>query len=441
MRYVLVLMIGGLGWLTTSQAQTLETTLSLRAEVGSQVGMASTSGTDLSFQLPLVGRLPDELNLDTPRPFAAFVPVGRLQYGGPSGSLSVFGAARYQAVAEHFDQVQYAHGHVEAAWRMSKTWQSGWAGVLQQTDPNQVGRLVWDAPTQVKVTEMAGLAPDHTRFWTGVFLEATLQERASIRVKVGYQRRTQHMGKGHNYAFTQIRFDWYQHDGFRIQSSAYTRFQRIAEARYYGAMLRVFYALRRMQTMFHLETEQGGFPLLQNTFGEAVEDDRILRAVRQDRFWRMGLTGIWDLGADVAVVAQLDLIQPARAFFSRNWHSLHVGTGVQWKVGRRTKATSRAPSLWQQEGPQALLHFPYPRRGDLYIVGDFNDWTQPGIPLMRQQGGHYTTTLTLPPGRYQYKILRVDEGRTEWLPLPPDALTEADSFGGVNGILIVDTLD
>lgn len=437
----IVLLILSMGWLTTSHAQTLEATLGLRGEVGSQFGMATTSSRDLSFRLPWVGRLPDEVDVDAPRPFAAFAPVGRLQYGSGQGRLRVQGAARYHAVPDDRGNVQYAYGHAQAMWRWSPTWQSGWEGVVQEAATHQVGRLVWDMPTQTNVTEMAGLLPDHTRFWTAAFLEATVQDRASIRLKAGYQQRTHQALTERAYAFTQVNFDWYQHGGLRVQSGVYTRFRNVAKAPYYGGMVRVRYALQRIQTTFHVETEQGGVPLLQSTFGEAVEEDRVLRAVRQDRFWRIGMTGAWAIGPRVDVVAQVDLVQPARAFFSRNWHRLHVGTGVQWQFQRRSQRARRTPALWQKKGQHVHLSFPYMSRGQLYIVGDFNDWTSPGIPLVQQREGYYTTSLTLRPGRYQYKILRIEAGETEWLSLPPEALTEDDGFGGINGVLIIDAID
>lgn len=48
------------------------------------------------------------------------------------------------------------------------------------------------------------------------------------------------------------------------------------------------------------------------------------------------------------------------------------------------------------------------RMGDartVSITGDFTDWSGQGIPLRRETGGIWQTSLSLAPGDYQYRLL------------------------------------
>lgn len=438
MRYLVALMFMSLFGGAITQAQTLETAFVMHAEAGSQFGMASSSRTSPRVHLSPLNIIPDHLDVGVPYPFAAVAPVGHIRRTNSRTTLAFIGAARYQALAGQMDQVQYGFGRLEMVAGLQGRWRWGWASAFQMASSDQVGRLVWDLSTTEQATGLAGLLPDHTRFWANGVLEVLLTEQVSVRLKAGYQRlHTARLGSPH-YAFSQMHVNWYQQNGFRIQTSFFTRFRTLTEAVHYGGLLRLQYRLRRMDVQLHIETEQGGLPLLQGRFGEIIERERVVRAVRQHQFWRTGMTGTWQIGPNLELLAQIDLVQPARTFFQNNWHRLHLGTGLRWRLGsQRTARVALAP-LWYQEDKTLHFQLTYTQRGTLYLVGDFNNWEAPGIPLEKAGGGLHTTTLVLPPGRYHYKVLRVHNGAQEWLALPPDAFTESDSFGGLNGVFIVD---
>lgn len=42
---------------------------------------------------------------------------------------------------------------------------------------------------------------------------------------------------------------------------------------------------------------------------------------------------------------------------------------------------------------------------NVYLVGDFNDWSTTATPMERTLGGLWFYTLTLSPGRYEFKYL------------------------------------
>lgn len=69
------------------------------------------------------------------------------------------------------------------------------------------------------------------------------------------------------------------------------------------------------------------------------------------------------------------------------------------------------------------------------VVGDFNGWNPGQTPLERSDGGMWTATIPLKPGRYEYMF--VIDGK-QWIadPLATEAAT--DGFGAQNAVLDVD---
>lgn len=94
---------------------------------------------------------------------------------------------------------------------------------------------------------------------------------------------------------------------------------------------------------------------------------------------------------------------------------------------------------WSEEGGGVVfVSVNYRGDGDLYLVGEFNNWERPGIPLSRQTERRYAAQLELESGIYEYKILRVTNGEEDWIDLSNDAMTVSDGFGGENGLIYID---
>jgi len=75
-----------------------------------------------------------------------------------------------------------------------------------------------------------------------------------------------------------------------------------------------------------------------------------------------------------------------------------------------------------------------PEARSVSVAGDFNGWDPAQTKLERSDGGVWTATIPLKPGRYQYMF--VIDGK-EWIadPLAPEETT--DGFGSQNAVLDV----
>ncbi|MDH5641763.1 MAG: isoamylase early set domain-containing protein [Nitrospira sp.] len=76
-----------------------------------------------------------------------------------------------------------------------------------------------------------------------------------------------------------------------------------------------------------------------------------------------------------------------------------------------------------------------PNARSVSVAGDFNGWNPERTSLERSDGGVWTVTLPLKPGRYEYMF--VIDG-TEWIadPLAPE--DTGDGFGSKNAVLDVE---
>lgn len=91
-------------------------------------------------------------------------------------------------------------------------------------------------------------------------------------------------------------------------------------------------------------------------------------------------------------------------------------------------------NLLHRRPPTVAVHFQLhaPNARQVELVGDFNQW-QPGAIRLTgpDASGHWTATVALPEGRYEYQFL-VD-GR-QWVTDPAALVMRPDGFGHLNAI-------
>jgi hypothetical protein len=155
-----------------------------------------------------------------------------------------------------------------------------------------------------------------------------------------------------------------------------------------------------------------------------------------DVIWRIDFGVSWPLGRRVELRSVFAGLDGPRSEGGRAMDVL-TSLGVSVTLGGRLTAKKRAGSIWTLSAQGMRISVPYGGQGRLYVVGDFNDWADPGTPLLDEGDGGRSATLVLAPGSYRYRIRLVEGGISSWLELPEGAITEDDGFGGRNGVLIV----
>lgn len=95
----------------------------------------------------------------------------------------------------------------------------------------------------------------------------------------------------------------------------------------------------------------------------------------------------------------------------------------------RTATAKAAPDNKQP----VTFRFHAPQAGVVQLAGDFTHWETAPVQLKREDNGIWSTTVKLPPGRYEYRLL-VDG---QWQNDPQCQELQPNQFGTVNCIRAV----
>jgi 1,4-alpha-glucan branching enzyme len=78
--------------------------------------------------------------------------------------------------------------------------------------------------------------------------------------------------------------------------------------------------------------------------------------------------------------------------------------------------------------------FSAPDARTVQLAGDFTGWQQAPLSMKKQRAGLWKTTVSLPPGTYEYRML-VDG---EWRDDPQCPKRHPNQFGGQNCVCVVE---
>jgi 1,4-alpha-glucan branching enzyme len=119
---------------------------------------------------------------------------------------------------------------------------------------------------------------------------------------------------------------------------------------------------------------------------------------------------------------------------------------VRWKLSlyrkeqenmhkRNKNQTSHATGAGIATGTQIEVRFALERAdaNQVYLCGDFNEWSATNLPMIRREAGRWEKRVTLPPGRYEYKFI-VDG---TWTADPSGAQEVVNAFGSTNSVVEV----
>jgi hypothetical protein len=100
--------------------------------------------------------------------------------------------------------------------------------------------------------------------------------------------------------------------------------------------------------------------------------------------------------------------------------------------GNQAQTASFAPG--QESKVYVRLVLLQPDARSVSVAGDFNGWNPGQTKLERSEGGMWTATIALKPGRYQYMF--VIDGK-QWIADPLAEEGAGDGFGAQNAVLDV----
>lgn len=177
--------------------------------------------------------------------------------------------------------------------------------------------------------------------------------------------------------------------------------------------------------------------------GGEVPTDGLLEttqtAVDTDRMYRVGMDVTVPVNSRLVAFAGIDQLHYRSRMADLESNDYHVSGGVRFHFEPRLgKSNRRYQPEWEVNRDRQRITVKYSGDGRLFLVGDFNDWSKNALPLTHKAGNEYVTELSLPPGAYEYKILKVQGNTEEWLQFSADTYTVDDGFGSENAMLLVE---
>lgn len=423
MRYMLrgillILLLPAAGW-----AQYHQTVLSL----DSQVGYSSNS-----YLNPFIGEWDPALNSS----YAALSLMGESMWSSGPHAFSVGGGMLVEPFFQASGSWKGGMGVARYHYRLSNRLQAG----------VESGGSYFNADY------------DRSRFWFQPGLSWTPTPFTALRLKAGSSFQSYN-----NYADTTRtagrRYDLYALEaetwpGYHWQLSAglYGTLESLPDiqrgfsaslaARYLfksGAAIQLRTGLEQYQWSTTVtNTTQGGGPPMMGP-GRPAPQPSEQQLVATDRIMRMGIRASYPVNERFTLYGSLEGLGYNPAGTSASTFDTHISGGVRYSfVPRFRRTVTRISPDWDVTGRKQVLHLRYRKDGRLFLVGDFNDWKRPGIPL-REQGSHdYVAQLKLEPGAYEYTILHLDGTEEKTLQFSNDTYTVDDGYGGKNALLLVE---
>ncbi|MDZ7806998.1 MAG: glycogen-binding domain-containing protein [Gracilimonas sp.] len=159
-----------------------------------------------------------------------------------------------------------------------------------------------------------------------------------------------------------------------------------------------------------------------------------------DQLWRFKLKATYPISRNIAAFVSADRLLYESSSLENGISDVQVSGGfrLSFTPNISTSRKNTAEPTWNSVAGEHQMVLKYRGKGNLYVVGDFNDWEKPGIPLRRTSKNKYAATLKLEPGLYEYRILVIRGDEEKWLKFSNDISTVNDNFGGVNALKIVE---
>jgi 1,4-alpha-glucan branching enzyme len=114
-------------------------------------------------------------------------------------------------------------------------------------------------------------------------------------------------------------------------------------------------------------------------------------------------------------------------------YQIVTGTVIAGETPTAVKApVAKTPAATKEQG--VTFELDLPTAGEVYVAGQFNDWSPTDYRLTKGEDGIWRVTLELKPGKYEYKFIA--DG--QWLEDPKNPDKVPDPYGGNNSLLTVE---
>ncbi|MDZ7693352.1 MAG: glycogen-binding domain-containing protein [Balneolaceae bacterium] len=178
----------------------------------------------------------------------------------------------------------------------------------------------------------------------------------------------------------------------------------------------------------------GGFPPVGGPPGTTTETVELT-----NRLYRIGIGSSFPLNEQFSLFMNVEGLRYAAGGSSTKINDLQISGGVRFSIEPSImKNKSGIEPEWNIKPHRQRLVIPFKREGQLYLVGDFNNWNRPGIPLVEHREGEFVAQLELRTGAYEYKVLQVESGKEQWVSFSEDVYTVTDGYGGENAMLLIE---
>jgi hypothetical protein len=158
-----------------------------------------------------------------------------------------------------------------------------------------------------------------------------------------------------------------------------------------------------------------------------------------DRIYRIGAGATYQVHPNLTLFANADQLNLNSSVSDESIEDYHLSAGLRIQFRPSFRNSDEAEPEWHQNDNQVLtLRINYSGDGQLYLLGDFNDWSTPGITLIKQSNRRYVAQLSLDPGAYEYKILLIESNEEKWIEFTDETFTVNDGFGGENGLILIE---
>lgn len=206
-----------------------------------------------------------------------------------------------------------------------------------------------------------------------------------------------------------------------------------------GATISVNTGLEQFQSVFEQEEAGGGGPPTPGPGGPPNTEPSIVTVTNTDRIFSLGVEGSYPLNEQITVFASTRAMRLDSESSNQAVNDYELSAGIRLSLEPKFgKQRSLVNPEWEMGGGTQEINIQYSGQGRLYLVGDFNNWNRNSLALREQSDNTYVARLSLSPGAYEYKLLRVQGNTEEWLDFSDNVYTVSDGYGSENAMLLVE---